>query len=315
MQDYEEADQLELELAEPEEPPEPECDWFGILQESVKANGISPIAFLPVLGAEGYIRENRSHLLASYPKGGKTELMVNILMEWPQETILYITEEGRETWMDRAFELPKWPNDMLVWYALGKKGDEILSVVEQWKGTVVVIDTLKILGIENENDAAVVQAALAPFIAACRRHKQTLIFIHHDNKGSAKGGRGIAGSHAFVGIVDIFLELDEVSNRPNMRLLKGRGKIRNIRELLYERQDDGSMKAMDAAILEHEVAVVNVLTDDWQITVDIEKSADLSKATVQRHLLKLAERNVIERDPPIGEESKGKTLRWRRRQF
>jgi DNA repair protein RadA/Sms len=307
-------DRLELELQEPA-PDEPDCDWFKELQVNVKANGISPISFLPVLGVEGYIRENRSHLLASYPKGGKTELMVNIAMEWPDQVILYVTEEGRETWMDRAFELPKWPNEMLVWYALGKKHHEILDVVRQWAGSVVIIDTIKILGIENENDASQVQAALEPFITACRRRKQTLIFIHHDNKGSAKGGRGIAGSHAFVGIVDIFLELDEVRDEPNRRSLTGRGKIRNIERLIYERQDDGSMKALSSVVLTTEVLVVNAITDDWQTTLEVEELCDMSRATVQRHLLKLAERNVIERDPPIGDESKGKTLRWRRKQF
>jgi DNA repair protein RadA/Sms len=292
-----------------------EEDWFAELQENVKANGISPIIFLPVLGVEGYIRENRSHLLASYPKGGKTELMVNILMEWPEERILYITEEGRETWMDRAYELPKWPNDMLVWYGLGKDMQTIWNKVNTWDGSVVIIDTIKVLGIENENDAALVQANLSPFITICRKHKQTLIFIHHDNKGSAKGGRGIAGSHAFVGIVDIFLELDEVRDEPNKRALSGRGKIRNIDRLIYERQDDGSMKALGGFVLDNEIKVLNGVTDEWALTREVMEESELSLQSVQRHLLKLAERNVIERDPPIGDESKGKTLRWRRRQF
>lgn len=299
-------------VTETEEEIEPGEDWFRDLQRQVRAKGVRPNKFLPVLGCEGYIRKGRSHLLAAYAKVGKTELMVNILLGWETQKVLYVSEEDRGTWEDRAEELPDWPNEMLLVYALGMEPQAILGRVAEWDGSIVIIDTIKLLGIEDENDAAKVQAGLSPFVAQCRKNRQTLIFLHHDNKHGGKGGRGVSGSHAFVAIVDIFLEIDEVVGHPNQRVLSGRGKIRNISGLTYERRtEDGLMRALDSSLMTARLTVQKWVGANWQTTAEIAELAGYSPETALKHLKDAAKQGQIERDPAMGEDAKGRTVRWR----
>ena len=59
---------------------------------------------LPVLGQERVIIENCSHILASFPKVGKTTLLVDSTLDWARsgKRILYLTEESPFQWKLRV---------------------------------------------------------------------------------------------------------------------------------------------------------------------------------------------------------------------
>lgn len=296
-------------LNDDDEVDEPKWDWMRDRQKQVKMAGLTPITFLPLLGCEGYIRINRTHLMSAYPKGGKTELLVNALLEWDEEKILYLSEEARETWDDRRYELPDWPNEMKTVYALGMSQAALLDEMRAWDGSVVVIDTVKLIGIEDENDNSKVQKALTPFIEVARQRKQTLIFVHHDNKHGGKGGKGIAGASAFVGIVDIFLELDEVANEPDQRKLTGRGRIRSIEPLIFERDPKtGLMRAITGGEQSGLIRVYTALSSEWKSSAELQEHTELSEATVRRHLKKLLGQGKVE----PSDTGRGKVILWRR---
>lgn len=290
--------------------PEPESDWLKELQQEALAKGQSPVLYLPVLGLNGYMRRGRCHLLAGYAKSGKTELMTSIMLGWPEERVLYVSEEDREVWYDRMLEVPEWPGDVKVTYSLGWPLQRIMNECLDWDGSVIVIDTLKLLGIEEENDPATVQAALAPFVKMARLKKVTLILMHHANKHGGSGGRAVSGSHAFVSIVDIFLEIDEVPHEPEdspLRHLSGRGKIKPIERLLYEKDKngDGLMYARGPAIIDANLAVQNAMSTSWQNLAEVSEHCGLGTQAVYRRVMELVKKGKAERDPPMGTNARG----------
>jgi predicted ATP-dependent serine protease len=287
---------------------------FSELQKDVMLHGISPIEFLPLLGMEGYIRKGRSHLLSAYPKMGKTELMLQAIQQWPNEQVIYFTEESQETWEDRAYELGRHGesiDNLELVFALGLDPAVVLKYMEALPASVVVIDTIRdVLRPEDENDNAKVANCLRPYIALAREKQQTLIFLHHDSKRGGKEGRGVSGAHAFIGTVDIFLEL-EGGKTATQRKLSGRGRIKPIEDLIYERHDDGTMVAVDSGLTTTDRLILAALSFDWNSTSDIADSVEASTQQTLRVLNKLCSSELIERDPPPPENVAGKRVRWR----
>jgi len=54
------------------------------------------------------------------------------------------------------------------------------------------------------------------------------------------------------------------------------------------------------------------LNGDWLTTRDIAVESKVSTATAERHLKEMLKNGQVTRDPPVGEEAKGRTVRWRR---
>jgi predicted ATP-dependent serine protease len=74
-----------------------------VAAEAIAAEEAEEIPTLPLLGRAGYVLERRTTLIASYPKAGKTTLMIPLAKEWlaSGHRILYVTEEGRDDWRVR----------------------------------------------------------------------------------------------------------------------------------------------------------------------------------------------------------------------
>jgi hypothetical protein len=138
-----------------------------------------------------------------------------------------------------------------------------------------------------------------------------LILLHHDSKKGGKDGRGVAGAHAFIGTVDIFLELMSGASE-NQRRLSGRGRILTIDDLIYERHEDGSMVVVGGRLSDKAKLVLDATTYTWETTAAIIKRAACSPSHAQRVFKELANRNLLERDPPVSERATGKTVKWRR---
>ena len=83
---------------------------------------------------------------------------------------------------------------MLV-FGLGMDVAKMLDRTRNGSETVVVIDTLRGLGIlpEEENDNGAVARALEPWLSLCRQGEKTLIGLHHDRKTGGRHGQGVSG--------------------------------------------------------------------------------------------------------------------------
>jgi hypothetical protein len=294
---------------------------LGDLQAKAIEKGESAVTFLPVLGQDKFIVKGWSHILAAYPKTGKTELLVRLIAEWSDERILYVTEEPTGAWDARMQQLPRAYGHCNLFCGLGATPAEILERLQAGDETLVVLDTVRnLLGLRDEKDNSEVARALIPFIAVGRQKGQTLIAVHHDRKGGGDHGEGIAGGHAFLGAVDIAIELKREGQEDSARrLLRGWGRVFEIPRLIYELRD-GVMVPLGSpgqvSLRELKARLVNALQDDWQTTKQaIEAIGEPKPSNDQatKALEELAQESLAEREPPIGEGKKqGKTYKWRR---
>lgn len=289
------------------------------LQRRAKEEPGPALTFLPLLGQERFIVKGWSHLLAAYPKTGKTDLLVRVLAEWPQERILYFTEEVESAWKARLKNLPEVYSHTSFFFGLGVEPGEILDRVKSGQETVVVLDTVRnLLGLEDENDNSKVARAIIPYVAAARSEQKTLLAVVHDRKGGGEHGEGITGGHAFLGVVDIAIELLRDTTKRRRRL-RGWGRVVEVPELLYELRDDNTMIAIGSpeAVVLREVKdrIEATLTDEWKKTKEIRDGLGDPKPSedqVIKALELLAGEGKVDRDPPIAEgKRQGKSYRWR----
>jgi AAA domain len=294
----------------------------GILQAETIAQGIPAVAFKPFLGRDGYVVKGWSHLVAAFPKTGKTELMVRALADWPGDKVLYVTEEPKSVWQARLLKLPPRYDHLGLFFGLGVREEEIFETIKAGNETVFILDTIRnLLGLGDETDNSAMARALIPYIAVAREQEKTIFFLHHDRKGGGEHGEGIAGAHAFLAAVDIALEIKrdgpEDSSR---RLLRGWGRVVEIPRLIYELQDDGSMIALGSPALvtlgEVKSRVLSVLDEEFEKTKSIRGHIDDPKPSedqVLKALEELAQEGKAERDPPFSEgKRQGARYKWRR---
>jgi hypothetical protein len=308
----------------------------GDLQRTALAQleaGEDLVVSLPFLGRPGYIRKGMSHLLSGWPKAGKTVLVVQVVIEFTGERILWLTEEDPETiWKPRLAKLPAGSFDHVsLIYARGMPVEAILAEMRSGSDTVVVVDTLRnLLGLQDESDNAEVARAVTPFVATAHGQGQTLIMVHHDRKSGGDYGLGVSGGNALVGAFDMVLDVTRDSHKATRRIVSPYGRLEVPEPLLYEKLPDGPLVAIgspkDVGLDAVKAAVLKVVTNYWQTTAQIlAKMADPkpSRDQVNKALKSLALglevagedltwNPTIERDPPIDVKVvTGKTVTWR----
>jgi hypothetical protein len=282
----------------------------------------APLAYLPLLGQDGYLFKGWSNLLASYPRAGKTELLAACCRHWVErgDSVLYLTEESRAIWRKRVHRLGSLPRGMQLVFAFGHEPSKLLGRIRHCQQPVVVVDTLRNLGFlpEDENDNAAVARAVNPLIAVCRAAGKTLVGAHHMRKGGGEHGEGIAGGHALMGAFDAILELRR-DTAPSRRVLKCYARLEQPEDLLYERGPEGRLYALGEAHLYERNEVRNralkVLGGEWLKTAEVLELLDepLPKGdTLLRALRDGAHAGQWERDPPIAQRMpRGQAARWR----
>jgi hypothetical protein len=142
------------------------------LQAEAKGQG-GGLRYLPFLGREGFIVRGLSHLLSGYAKVGKTTLLARVVAEWKGERVLWITEEPRQVWAERLRHLDAGLAGVVLYFGLGATRQELLDRIAGGSESVVLIDTSKLLGIEDDCSASEVTQALVPFLEACRAREAT----------------------------------------------------------------------------------------------------------------------------------------------
>lgn len=201
---------------------------------------IPEIETLPLLGCPGYIGIGLSTLIAAYPKSGKTTLVTSLLREWKSlgKRVLYVTEESEILWKHRLHADPDAYDHVWLWLALGTPSDEILSTLTLRDEEIVIVDTLRpFCGWDDEKDNTRVEAAIRPWITACRRSRKTFIGLHHATKAGGEYGRGIAGGHALYGAFDQAIELD-FADGGSARRIHASGRLGFLPDLVYRMSGD-----------------------------------------------------------------------------
>ena len=234
------------------------------------------LPFLLLLGRDGFIVERWSHLVAGYPKTGKTELLTTLCHAWGTQgkKVLYFTEEPRSIWAARLAQQPGGWDHVTLAFALGMPPSDLIARIKAGDETVVIIDTVRnLLGLIDENDNSRIAHALNPYVEAARQGGQTIIFSHHDRKGGGGHGEGIAGGHAFLDIVDIALELRRDAQSSRRRLIRGWGRIIQVPKLVYEMNADDKLVAVgDPGPIAFEAVkerALDVVPAEWATTKEV----------------------------------------------
>ena len=284
---------------------------------------ITPLERLSFLGDSDSspIIRGLSHLLSGYPKSGKTELLSRLVSEWSEQglKVLYLTEEPRTIWEARLGTFAGGFDNVELIFAIGAGRSTIQQLIENGDEDVVVVDTLRLLMLADENDNSIINRELTPLIAVCRAGGQTIVIGHHNRKGGGDHGEAAAGGHAFLGIVDVGLELERYGQAANRRRIKGQGRIFQVPELVYELQGDSTMKLLGdpqhLGLQQVKERAISCLTTDWQPTMEIRKAISEPRPSddqLTNALTELAVEGSVERDPPISDGPKpGKTYLWR----
>ena len=191
----------------------------------------APTRRLPFLDGDVALspfQEGRSYLLSAYSKVGKTEVMIRVVQQWGEEEwgarqVLWVSEESQSIWEDRALKLPDFPDNILIAHAMGIKLEQLGELIEEVEHQVLVIDTVKMLQIKDENDVGEVMAKLTPLLAKQQREGNIAILLHHTRKQGGSHGMSASGSHAFSAATDAVLEIQRGKPDNRRKLLGGGG--------------------------------------------------------------------------------------------
>lgn len=293
----------------------------GDLQRQVRERGISQIEYYPLMGMDGYWAVGLTTMIAAYPKTGKTELTWQNLLVLG-EPALYFSEEPQQIWEIRLSLIPDGAADHIdLVFAMGMQAQEIVNEQLAFDGKIVVIDSVRdVIQPEDENDNASVARALRPHIEICRKKNQALLLLHHTSKNGGEHGKGITGAHAFLGTVDVALEILPVEGKENQRRITGRGRINEIQDLIYEKRGMEYValgRPNEVTAGEVQKLVMRVMKDQYQTTKDIYKLASClvvqapSEDSVLAALKALASKGEVVREPPMSvQRVQGKTVQW-----
>lgn len=279
------------------------------------AESLPPLEYLPLLGQDGYIIRGLSHALTAPPKAGKTELLYPCLKDWlaSGETILYFTEEPRLIWIHRLRGLSfiKQHGLNLV-FGLGAEASTLLPHVVNGEETIVIVDTLRALGLlgDDENDNSAVAKALSPWITACRNKGKTFIGLHHDRKTGGKRGQSVSGAHAIVGSLDIVLQL-RYGRIENQRVVSALGRIIQPPDMLYQRDEGGLMQVIACSDNKNLDALTLLPTSPPGITLEeFVRAAGIRKVTAHAILNEGTGSELVIRS---GTGKRGSPFRYSRR--
>jgi len=274
---------------------------------------------LPFFGVSGIIRRGRTHLLAGKPRVGKTEaLFRGGVLEWHEERILYLSEEGVADWRERlaSFADDELPERCLVRLCAGESREKILTEIQEGGYSVVVLDTLRgVWRLTDELHPSHVITDVSPLIDLQRRRGFTLIVLHHERKaeGEAFSDR-FAGTNALSGAFDMLLSLSQ-KGEGNL-ILSYEGRTSRGGSLLLQWQDGnlryvGEAETVEWRVLLQRVEAVLARAQEPLTTKQVREQIGEPKPSIrqiQRALQYLHENKQIQREPE--QDKPGATYRW-----
>ncbi len=278
----------------------------------------------------------------------------------PNRTVLWFSEEGDRVWNRRLTQAASGMYDSIgysthphadgfigfngplsnltVLPAMGLGFDGMRRLLlgrdELWKrewahdtpilqrDSVLIIDTLRLVGIEDENSADLGKAA-EPWVEYSQRTGCTLVLIHHMRKSGGEHGKGVAGHHSLTGAADNIIEIER-EGEGNRRTIKVIGRSVEEAKGTYERVEIVNNFGVGTGRYEFRFVGASkpakdrvqavILREEWLTTSEIRDSLDPkpSPDAVLDALYALAKEGAAERKPALGQPAERKTLRWRK---
>ena len=218
------------------------------LSELLTSDAERELEYVPLLGVDGLIARGTITLLGAHPKAGKTTLLIHASREWLQQNlrVVYLSEDSRPVWRERVKRFPEL--NTLILNAIPRAHPENWArAIRELEPDIVIVDTIRrFMPAKDENDSALVAAALAPFVDLTQHLPRTaIVLVHHTKKSLSSEGEitDIAGSHAFTAEADAILLLAPVNEQKRQRVLTPiAGRLWNLspEPLVLELSEDAS---------------------------------------------------------------------------
>jgi predicted ATP-dependent serine protease len=86
-------------------------------------------------------------------------------MEWSHRglKVVYITEEPESVWAARLVKLPQQFNNVALVLAMGATQADIEATIQAGTDQVVIVDTIRLFRLSDENDNSVINKPLTPW--------------------------------------------------------------------------------------------------------------------------------------------------------
>jgi DNA-binding transcriptional ArsR family regulator len=182
------------------------------------------LEYIPLLSIEGLIARGTITLIGAHPKAGKTTFLIHACREWLRQglKVVYLSEDSRAVWRERVKRFPELSALILNTIPRAHPENWARAVCEQ-EPDIVIVDTIRrFLPPKDENDAAAVSVALAPFVDLLQKCPRiAIVLVHHTRKNLHDGEiTDVAGSHAFTAEVDAILLFEPVKGQSRQRILR-----------------------------------------------------------------------------------------------
>jgi hypothetical protein len=286
---------------------------------------------LPCLGRDRVFIRNAAHIFAGLPKEGKSTFLTWLICEWAAagERILYLSEEPEIAWKDRLdnLDIEALGDNLKIWCAQGQSENELLRAAATWPFTIVIVDTLSLMGLDDIGRTGHVMPVLRRWVPAMREAGKTFIVVSHLTKTrvsrSTRLVDQIGGAVRLQGEVDqliAFRRLSEDSENTE-RQATVRGRFHGSEQcfvvkltgfspaITYEAYDQSISQLSDA-----EAAVYDSLDDkipsDYQT---LEKQTGLKEAVIRRACKSLWARKLAEEVSGLTTFGRGQKAIWIRK--
>ncbi|MDR7400545.1 MAG: AAA family ATPase [Armatimonadota bacterium] len=280
----------------------------------------------------GYLPRGGVALLSSLPKTGKTVLIFHLLravlggeaeflglrVNLPDGArAALLTEEPEALVVSRLRALGLDSDRLLVAFKHRSQGRSLQDLVREALdrgAALIVVDTLAAwAGLDDENDAARVEAVLRPVVSLVQERGAALLLSHHLRKAAGADGTAHRGSGHLVALVDVAVELrrPEGGNAPlNRRVLRAVSRFSETpEELVVELRPDGYRSlggSQDVARQELRQAILDVLPGLGEDPIPLEarggesvlarlKGQTVPRTTAYEVLTRLVEDGAVER--------------------
>lgn len=206
---------------------------------------------------EGYVAPGNVTVISARPKGGKTTLIFHLLAALMgkrdflgkatrQAKVLVMSEEPSNLIRRRLANLGLTSDDLLIAKRSSVTSwDDALAIVKDaiyLNGVnLLVIDTLGAFwGIDDENGAGKVMAALQPLLTLAQTAGMAVLLLHHLRKSPGAEGTASRGSSALAGSADILVEIHRDEHAAPRRKLTAFSRYDETpRDVLVELRDEG----------------------------------------------------------------------------
>ncbi len=270
-----------------------------------------------------YIPEGGLVLLAAPPKLGKTTAAYHLAgaVEEGRDflgqrtrkapVLILAVEERRQDAANRARTLGF--GDEVYIHSGPLRTDTIADVAAFVVGKrigLIIVDTLpRYWIIDNENDAAAVNVAMAPLLALARETNAAVLLLFHVRKSPGDDGEDIRGSGDIFAFVDVALIMRRrKGDHANHRTIKAFSRYDDTPDEMVVALEDGQYIAIgDAdAVKERELdlLLLGALTEVPRLPEEIEKDSGLGLVarTLRRHYNRLYGNGLCDREG-VGQKS------------